>query len=239
MNIALIGYGKMGRMVEDVCREQGDIRIAGIVDAGHLPSLVNVPSPDVAVDFSHPDNLQPLLATAIERQIPLVLGTTGLSQAQEESIREAARRIAVVRAQNFSVGVTVMRRIAAEMAAALGEGFDIEIVETHHSQKADAPSGTAKMLLRAVDPRGEYEVCCGREGMTGARGREIGMHSLRGGTAAGEHSVRFFGDQEELELRHRADSRRIFASGAVKAARFVWQRPAGIYDMDDVLFGGR
>lgn len=239
MNIALIGYGKMGRMVEDVCREQEDIRIAGIVDVGHLPSLASVPSPDVAVDFSHPDNLLPLLATAIERQIPLVLGTTGLSRAQEESIREAARRIAVVRAQNFSVGVTVMRRIAAEMAAALGEGFDIEIVETHHRQKADAPSGTAKMLLRAVDPRGVYEVRCGREGMTGARGREIGMHSLRGGTAAGEHSVRFFGDQEELELRHRADSRRIFASGAVKAARFVWQRPAGIYDMDDVLFGGR
>ena len=119
------------------------------------------------------------------------------------------------------------------------QGFDIEIVEKHHNQKVDAPSGTAKMLLRAVDPRGDCALRYGREGMVGARGREIGVHSLRGGTVAGEHSVRFFGEQEELELRHRADSRRIFAAGAVKAARFVWQRPAGLYDMDDVLFGGR
>ncbi len=239
MNVALIGYGKMGRMVEDVCRAQTDIRIAGIVDEGHLPSLSRVASPDVAIDFSHPDNLLALLAAALEMQVPLVLGTTGLSAAQEESIREASRQIPIVRTQNFSVGVTVMRRIAAEMAAALGEEFDIEITETHHRQKVDAPSGTAKMLLRAVDPQGGHAPRYGREGMVGARGREIGVHSLRGGTVAGEHSVRFFGEQEELELRHRADSRRIFAVGAVKAARFVRQQPAGLYDMDDVLFGGR
>lgn len=239
MNLALIGYGKMGQMVEDVCRAQEDLRIAGIVDQGHLPSLRAVPSPDVAIDFSYPGNLLPLLADALELKVPLVLGTTGLSAAQEESIREAARSVAIVRAQNFSVGVTVMRRIAAEMARALGEGFDIEIVETHHRQKVDAPSGTAKMLRSAVDPQGVYAVQYGREGLVGARGREIGMHSLRGGTVAGEHSVRFFGEQEELELRHRADSRRIFAVGAVKAARFVRDMPAGLYDMDDVLFGGR
>ena len=188
MNLALIGYGKMGQMVEDVCRAQEDLRIAGVVDQGRLPSLRAVPSPDVAIDFSYPGNLLPLLADALELKVPLVLGTTGLSAAQEESIREAARSVAIVRAQNFSVGVTVMRRIAAEMARALGEGFDIEIVETHHRQKVDAPSGTAKMLRSAVDPQGVYAVQYGREGLVGARGREIGMHSLRGGTVAGEQA---------------------------------------------------
>ena len=123
MNLALIGYGKMGQMVEDVCRAQEDLRIAGVVDQGRLPSLRAVPSPDVAIDFSYPGNLLPLLADALELKVPLVLGTTGLSAAQEESIREAARSVAIVRAQNFSVGVTVMRRIAAEMARALGEGL--------------------------------------------------------------------------------------------------------------------
>lgn len=236
MRAALIGYGKMGRMVEEICAQE-HIEIAGIVDVGRLPSLKSVPSPDVAIDFSYPGNLDALLSQALALGVPLVLGTTGLTQEQEAHIREAARQLPIVRAQNFSVGVTVMRRIAAEMAQALGEGFDVEITETHHNQKVDAPSGTAKMLLEAIDPAHAYEVRHGREGLTGARGREIGMHSLRGGTVAGEHSVRFFGAQEELELRHRADSRRIFAVGAVRAAQFVAGRPAGLYDMNDVLFG--
>ena len=121
------------------------------------------------------------------------------------------------------------------VAPALKDSFDIEIVETHHNQKADAPSGTAKMLLKAADPDNEFEHVYGREGITGKRGREIGIHAVRGGTVAGEHSVFFFGEDETLELRHSAASRRIFAAGAVRAAYFVSGRSAGLYDIDDVI----
>ena len=121
------------------------------------------------------------------------------------------------------------------VAPALKDSFDIEITETHHNQKVDAPSGTAKMLLKAVDPDDSFDHVYGREGITGARGREIGIHALRGGTVAGEHSVFFFGQDETLEFRHSAASRRIFAAGAIRAARFVADKPAGLYNMDDVL----
>ena len=176
--------------------------------------------------------------SAVRRKLPLVIGTTGLTAAQEEQIREAAKVIPIVRALNFSTGVAVLRRLVAMAAKTLGEDFDIEIVETHHNQKEDAPSGTAKALLAAADPDGEYEVKHGREGRPGKRGREIGMHALRGGTVAGEHSVMFYGPMEEIELRHRADSREIFARGAVRAAQFAAQAKPGLYSIDDVLFGG-
>ena len=117
-------------------------------------------------------------------------------------------------------------------------GVDMEIVETHHNRKADAPSGTAKLILRQIDPEGLYTPVYGRSGRIGARGREIGVHAVRGGTAAGEHSLRFFGRMEELELRHRADSREIFAQGALRAAAFAQKAEPGLYDMEDVLFGG-
>ena len=140
--------------------------------------------------------------------------------------------------ENFSVGVTVLVRLARLAAQALGREFDMEIVETHHNQKADAPSGTAKLILRQIDPEGLYAPVYGRSGRIGARGREIGVHAVRGGTAAGEHSLRFFGRMEELELRHRADSREIFAQGALRAAAFAQKAEPGLYDMEDVLFGG-
>ena len=179
-----------------------------------------------------------LLSGAVRRRIPLVIGTTGMSGAQGEAIRAASRRIPIVWSENFSVGVTVLARLARLAARALGREFDMEIVETHHNQKADAPSGTAKLILRQIDPEGLYAPVYGRSGRIGARGREIGVHAVRGGTAAGEHSLRFFGRMEELELRHRADSREIFAQGALRAAAFARKAEPGLYDMEDVLFGG-
>ena len=179
-----------------------------------------------------------MLEEALKRQLPLVIGTTGLNAEQEAMIREAAQKLPIVWANNFSTGVTVLTRLARQAALVLGDDFDIEITETHHRMKADAPSGTAKALLKAVDPKGQHEVVHGREGRPGARGHEIGMHALRGGTVAGEHSVFFFGSMEELELRHRADSRQIFAQGALRAARFAAEAAPGLYDMEDVLFGG-
>ena len=239
MKIALIGHGKMGRMLDELIAREAEMQVTGIVDVGASASLSEVEECDVAIDFSYPGNLDSLLHEAQRRGVALVIGTTGLTQVQEEAIRDAARHIPIVYAQNYSMGVTVLRRALRTVAGALREDFDIEIVETHHNQKVDAPSGTAKMLLRAVDPEGEFTVKNGREGITGKRGHEIGMHALRGGTVAGEHSVHFFGGQEELEFRHRADSREIFARGALKAAQFVIRQRPGLYDMDDVLFGGK
>ena len=239
MRIAVIGHGRMGRMIDTVCAQGGDVEVAGFVGRGACASLDDIADLDAAVDFSYPGNLTMLLESAVRRRLPLVIGTTGLSDAQGGQIRAASAQIPIVWADNFSVGVTVLCRLTRTAAEALGGAFDVEITETHHNQKADAPSGTAKMLLRAVDPVGELPVRYGREGRPGPRGREIGMHSLRGGTVAGEHSVFFFGQLEELELRHRADSREIFARGAMQAAAFAAAAKPGLYDMEDVLFGGR
>lgn len=236
MNIAVIGNGKMGRMIDEVCAKTQDLRVAGFVGPGACASLDEMADVDVAIDFSYPGNLQMLLDCATRRRLPLVIGTTGLDETQAAAIRAAGAQIPIVWANNFSVGVTVLCRLTRLAAQSLS-GFDVEIVEAHHNQKEDAPSGTAKALLSCVDPLGERPVVSGREGRVGKRGEEIGVHALRGGTVAGEHSVHFFGALEELELRHRADSREIFARGALRAAAFALEAKPGVYDMEDVLFG--
>ncbi len=236
MNIALVGNGRMGQMLCALCGQTKDLRVTGLVGPGDHDTLDEIPEIDVALDFSYPGNLSMMLETALRRRFPLVIGTTGFSDAQADQIRQAGTQIPIVWASNFSTGVTVLCRLSRMAAEAL-DGFDIEIVETHHNQKEDAPSGTAKALLAAVDPDGAYKVVCGREGRPGKRGKEIGMHALRGGTVAGEHSVHFFGAMEELELRHRAESREIFARGALRAAAFALRARPGVYDMEDVLFG--
>ena len=239
LRIGLIGNGKMGRMIDTICAEDERFEVAGFVGPGACAALSELADLDVAVDFSYPGSLTMLLESAVRRRLPLVIGTTGLTAEQGDAIRAAASVIPIVWANNFSTGVTVLVRLARMAAEALGGEFDIEITETHHNKKEDAPSGTAKMLLSAVDPQGEYAVVNGREGRPGKRGHEIGMHALRGGTVAGEHSVHFFGQMEEIELRHRADSREIFARGALRAAKFAVQAKPGLYDMEDVLFGGK
>lgn len=237
MRIAVIGNGRMGRMIETICAQDDAFDVAGFIGPDAHEDLDEIQNIDAAIDFSYPGNLQMVLESAMRRKLPLVIGTTGLSQEQGDAIRAASGVIPIVWANNFSTGVTVLVRLVRMAAEALGEEFDIEIVETHHNKKEDAPSGTAKMLLSAVDPSGDYAVMNGREGRPGKRGREIGMHALRGGTVAGEHSVHFFGQMEEVELRHRADSREIFARGALRAAKFAVQAKPGLYDMEDVLFG--
>ena len=239
MRVGLVGNGKMGRMIDALCAQTEDWQVAGFVGPGAFDALDEMGDLDVAIDFSYPGNLSMLLDTAVRRRLPLVIGTTGLTAKQGEAIRAASAQAPIVWANNFSTGVTVLRRLARQAAEALGGEFDIEIVETHHNQKEDAPSGTAKMLLEAVDPRGEYDLVYGREGRPGKRGHEIGIHALRGGTVAGEHSVHFFGAMEEIELRHRADSREIFARGALRAAAFAVTAKPGLYSMEDVLFGGK
>lgn len=237
MKIALIGGGKMGRMLESLCQKDEGLTALGFVGPEGVERLSDLPDAEIAIDFSYPGGLDAALNDAIAMNIPLVEGTTGLSAQQEAQIAEAAKLIPIVRAQNFSTGVTVLCRLVREAARALGEDFDVELVETHHNQKVDAPSGTAKLLLSAVDPENAQEKIYGREGVCPRKPREIGVHALRGGTVAGEHSVKFFGGMEEIELRHRADSREIFARGALKAAQFAMSAKPGLYNMEDVLFG--
>ena len=238
MNIALIGNGKMGRMLETLIAKDETMHVAGLVGPGDYELLEEIADVQVALDFSYPGNLDMMLENAMARGIALVIGTTGLSAEQEKQIAEAAKVIPIVRALNFSTGMAVMRRLVRMASQALSEDFDIEIVETHHNQKEDAPSGSAVALLESADPNGEYKVLCGREGRPGKRTkREIGVHSLRGGTVAGEHSVMFYGPMEEIELRHRADSREIFARGALRAAKFAANAKPGLYSVEDVLFG--
>ena len=236
MNIILCGYGRMGAMLEGLVLESDDMEIIGVVHPGLFDSATDVPGhADVIIDFSYPGNLEGILERAVQDDCAVVIGTTGYSEAQLEQIREASKTLRIMYSSNYSVGVAVLKRAVALVASALKDSFDIEIVETHHNQKADAPSGTAKMLLNAVDPDGSFRRVYGREGMPGARGHEIGIHALRGGSVAGEHSVFFFGPDESLEFRHSAASRKIFAMGALRAARYVAGRPAGLYCMDDVL----
>ena len=236
MKVAVIGSGRMGRAAEAVCARDAAIEIAGFVSPEGYKSLDEIADVDAVIDFSAPDASMQALSCAMKRKLPMVIGTTGFDGAQGDMIRTASDAIPIVWSSNFSAGVTVLVRLVREAAKAL-KGFDIEIVETHHREKLDAPSGTARMLLGAADPDGRLEAVFGRAG-NGRRGREIGVHALRGGTAAGEHSVRFLGAQEELELRHRAESPEIFARGALIAAQFARKAGPGLYDMNDVLFGG-
>ena len=236
MNIILCGYGRMGLMIEQLVLASDDMKIIGVVHPGLYDSPLDVPGrADVIIDFSYPGNLEGILERARKDGCAVVIGTTGFSAQQLDMIREASQTVRIMHSSNYSLGVAVLKKTVAMVAPALKDSFDIEIVETHHNQKVDAPSGTAKMLLKAVDPDDSFDHVYGREGVPGARGHEIGIHALRGGTVAGEHSVFFFGPDESLEFRHTAASRRIFAAGALRAARFVLGRSAGLYNMDDVL----
>ena len=222
----------------------------GVVDAGGQPvfdivaqigfdlsELENAPAADVIIDFSNVVTFDAVVAYVERTGAALVSGTTGYTPEQMDRLRELGQNARVMHSGNYSIGIAALRHLVAQATREL-PGFDCEIVETHHNQKVDAPSGTAKLILRQIDPEGLYAPVYGRSGRIGARGREIGVHAVRGGTAAGEHSLRFFGRMEELELRHRADSREIFAQGALRAAAFAREAEPGLYDMEDVLFGG-
>lgn len=237
MNVILAGYGQMGRMIEATLLRESGHNILGMVHPGLFESPFDIPGKaDVLIDFSYPGNLKTVLAYGLENKCALVIGTTGLTEAQIASIQEAAKEIPIVFSTNYSLGVAALKKAVSLLADMLMEtGFDAEIVETHHHRKADAPSGTAKTLLSLLDPDGKYEHVYGRSGQVGARKKEIGIHAVRGGTVAGEHSVFFFGEDETIELRHSAASRQIFVNGAIQAAKFAVASAPGLYSTDDVL----
>lgn len=230
--------GRMGRAIVEQIAAEG-ATLAGGVDAGGDPAAL-ARAADVLVDFSTPSALQAHLAVARAAGTPLVIGTTGLTQAQHAAIDAAAADIAILQTGNTSLGVTLLAQLVREAAARLGTDWDIEIVESHHRHKVDAPSGTAILLGEAAAAgRGttlsELRVD-GRAGLTGARTEgTIGMASLRGGSVVGDHNVIFASEGERVELAHLAQDRSIFAKGAVRAALWIADKPAGRYRMGDVL----
>lgn len=229
--------GRMGRLVAEELVTRG-FDVAGGYDAPDVGALdADAPPADVVVDFSAPAALPHVVAYARRTGAAVVSGVTGLAEGQLDELRALGASNRVAWSANYSLGVAVLCRATAMASEALA-GWDVEIVETHHNQKADAPSGTAKALLAAVDPGGERPVVDGRSGVTGARTpAEIGVHALRGGTVAGTHEVHFFGPDEELCLTHRAASRQIFARGAVLCAGRLLGRTPGFYDFDTLMFG--
>ena len=237
--IGIVGSeGRMGKALAEAIAVAGDELAGGVDKGGDVVGLAK--AADVLVDFSSPEALEATLDSAVAAGTPILVGTTGLAERHHWLIDHAANAIAVVQTGNTSLGVNMLAHLVREAAARLGEEWDIEIVETHHRMKRDAPSGTALLLGEAAAAgRGvqlEQAAVRGRDGITGAREPgAIGFASLRGGSVAGDHSALFLGPDERLELTHRAETRAIFARGAVRAAQWLLGKPAGRYTMAEVL----
>lgn len=232
--------GRMGRELIRLIGEQPRLELAAMVDAKGdgievLTDLTNAPAADVIIDFSHHSAVSALLDAAEVRNCPVVIATTGHDAAELDRIHDAVERIPVFYSGNMSVGVAQLCRMARETARLFPEA-DIEIVEIHHKHKADAPSGTAKMLFGAVkEVRPEAEMVCGRSGMCPRTPNEVGVHSLRMGEVVGIHEVHICTASQTITLKHEAHSRALFAEGAICAAEFLVSQGAGFYDMKSLI----
>jgi len=240
--------GRMGHVIVDLCKEDQDIQVVAGVDAFGESSYdfpvfkslseCNVDA-DVIVDFSNASAVNGLLDFCTEKGIPVVLCSTGLSAEQLDKVKEASTKVAVLKSANMSVGVNALIKVLKEVSPLFAAaGFDIEIVEKHHNQKLDAPSGTAIALADSINEslNNEYEYVNDRSTRREKRPvKEIGISAVRGGTIVGDHDVIFAGLDEVVTLSHRAYSRAIFGKGAIQAAKFLAGKSAGMYDMSDVL----
>jgi len=237
--IGIIGSkGRMGAALVDAIGAAGAVHAGGVDKGDDVAALAA--QCDVLVDFSAPAALEGNLDAAVSAGVPIVVGTTGLEERHHWLCDAAADRIAVLQTGNTSLGVTLLAHLVREAASRLGEDWDIEIAETHHRMKVDAPSGTALLLGQAAaEGRGidlPARSARGRDGITGARRPgDIGFAALRGGTVIGEHSVIFAGPTERVVMTHIAEDRALFARGALKAALWAQGKPAGLYSMADVL----
>ncbi|MBR1864248.1 MAG: 4-hydroxy-tetrahydrodipicolinate reductase [Ruminococcus sp.] len=239
--------GKMGRVINDVISGRDDCRVIAGIDKitesyADFP-IVSSPEelsvkPDVIIDFSHPSTLEGLLSYCLNNGVALVVATTGYDEGQISQIKKAAEQIPLFFTFNMSLGINLMADLARRAAKILGGQFDIEIIEKHHNQKIDAPSGTAIMLANAINDEldNKYSYVYDRHSVRAKRTRtEIGMHSVRGGTIVGEHEIIFAGRDEVVSLKHEAHSKSVFAVGSVNAAIFLAGRKPGLYAMDDLL----
>ncbi len=238
--------GSMGRTVAACAAENPDCELVAGIDVNdsassfpvfHAPSEVEAQA-DVLIDFSNPSLLAPLLAFGIERKMPLVLCTTGYSKEQTQEIKRASARIPIFFSGNMSLGVNLLIELSKKAAKVLGNSFDVEIIEKHHNRKLDAPSGTALMIadgISSVLDKDMHYVYDRHSQRKPREATEIGIHSVRGGTIVGEHEVIFAGPHEVVTLSHSAQSRDIFALGALRAAGFLVCQSNGLYSMSDLL----
>lgn len=238
--------GKMGKVIRDIVAKRDDCRIAAGIDLNTQSDSFPIYSSfdeikedaDVIIDFSNPALLNDLLDFAVKKSMPVVIATTGYDESQKKQIEEASRKTSVFFTYNMSLGINLLANLAKKAVQVLGDGFDIEIIEKHHNQKIDAPSGTALMLADAIceelnkPMKYEYDRHSKREKRTK---NEIGMHAVRGGTIVGEHEIMFAGRDEIITLSHSARSKEVFAVGAVNAALFLKDKPAGMYSMKEMI----
>jgi 4-hydroxy-tetrahydrodipicolinate reductase len=254
MKLAIAGAGgRMGRTLIDAVLADRELALAAALDIAGSPALGQpagalrigadlgaLAGADALIDFTRPEGTLAHLEACLKHGKPMVIGTTGFSDAQKARIAEGARRLPIALSPNFAIGVNVLFRLAQTAAAALGDAYDVEIVEAHHRHKVDAPSGTALKLgelVAAALGRDLGKVAThGRSGDTGERpARAIGFHAIRGGDIVGEHTVIFAGAGERVEVAVRSQSRQTYAAGALRAAKWLRGRAPGLYDMFDVL----
>jgi 4-hydroxy-tetrahydrodipicolinate reductase len=255
--------GRMGRMLVTLTMNDPQLKLSGAIEVSACPLLgqdagivagqkaagvaitdnleAALADADAIIDFSSPENSMRVAALAAARGVAVVIGTTGLTDAQKLELQAlAAKGARLVQAPNMSIGVNLLFNLCAKVAMTLGEDYDIEVVEMHHNKKKDAPSGTAERLGQILAAASgldyNHDTRHGRVGMVGARTkREIGMHAVRGGDVVGDHTVIFATDGERVELTHKASSRETFAKGALRAVKFLAAAKPGLYDMQDVL----
>jgi 4-hydroxy-tetrahydrodipicolinate reductase len=232
-------HGRMGQALVSCAGRDPELIVGAALDRDD-DFVAALAQCDAAIDFTHAPVTVGVAEACAAAGKPLVIGTTGHDDAQRAAIAACASRIPIVFAPNFSIGVNTLFWLTRKAAEILGPDFDLEVVEMHHRLKKDSPSGTARRLAEILAEVRELDyakdVRHGREGMVGERTRaEIGMHAIRGGDVVGDHTVMFLGDGERVEISHKATSRGNFSSGAVKAAAWLKDRPAGLYEMRDVL----
>jgi 4-hydroxy-tetrahydrodipicolinate reductase len=255
LNVVVAGAGgKMGQALIEGVLADASLRLAAALDASASPAVGRnvggikvssdvrkaVAAGDVLIDFTRPEGTIAHLEACARAGKSMVIGTTGISAPLRKAILQAARRIPIAMSPNFAVGVNAVFRLAEVAAGILGDGYDVEIVEAHHRHKVDAPSGTAlklgEIVAAALKRDLKKNAKHGREGDTGARpAKQIGFHAIRGGDIVGEHTVIFAGTGERVEVTVRSQSRMTYALGALRAAKFLRGRRAGLYDMNDVL----
>ncbi len=240
-------FGKMGKIIAECVKEMPDCEVVGGIDVcdninASFPVYksaldINIDA-DVIIDFSNPAALKDLISFCSLKKMPLVLCTTGFSKSEINNIHEASKKFPIFYSGNMSLGINLIIELAKKAASVFGKSADIEIIEKHHNQKIDAPSGTALMIADAISKSSEedYQYVYDRHSYRRARNKnEIGIHSVRGGTIVGEHEVIFASHDELLTISHSAQSKEIFAVGSINAAKYLSKKPAGLYNMSDML----
>lgn len=230
IKIIIHGTGTMSSILKNVIEAEEDLEVSGFAD-----DLTNEKG-DIIIDFSHFSRIPNMLNFAVNNNIPIVICTTGYDDKILNQIKETSSKIPILLSSNTSIGINLMNDLVSKMAENLN-GFDIEIIETHHNKKVDSPSGTAKTLFNAINQtlENKMNLINGREGNHKRDKNEIGIHSIRGGSVVGEHRVIFYGDDEAIEIKHSAMSKKIFVYGAIKAAKFLIGKNPNLYGMKDVL----